>query len=283
MLDDFKRVQVLSEALPFLQRFVGCIIVIKYGGSAMQDQLLKNQVIDDILCLSYMGIKPVLVHGGGPMINTWLNKVNIKSKFEKGIRVTDSKTMEIVEMVLVGKVNQDLVALINKKQGNAIGLSGKDAKLVVASSFSNSRQNLVGKIDSVNSDIIQLLILNGYIPVIASVAADLNGQTYNINADTVAGAIARELKAEKLILLTDTAGIMYDTDDEGTLFKYLNSRQIDILKSQQIISGGMIPKVDSCLQALRGGVHSAHIIDGRKSHALLLEVLTRDGIGSMLI
>nr|AYR06201.1 acetylglutamate kinase [Renouxia sp.] len=283
MLDDFKRVQVLSEALPFLKRFIGRIVVVKYGGSAMQNQLLKNQVIDDILCLSYMGIKPILVHGGGPMINTWLNKVNIESKFEKGIRVTDPKTMEIVEMVLVGKVNQDLVALINKKKGNAIGLSGKDAKLVVASSLSDSRQNLVGKVDSINSNIIQLLILNGYIPVIASVAADSNGQTYNINADTVAGAIAKELKAEKLILLTDTAGIMYDTDNERTLFKYLNSKQIDILKDQQIISGGMIPKVDSCLQALSGGVRSAHIIDGRKSHALLLEFLTRDGIGSMLI
>nr|AYR06404.1 acetylglutamate kinase [Rhodogorgon sp.] len=283
MLNDFKRVQVLSEVLPYLQRFAGCIIVVKYGGSAMQNQTLKDKVINDILCLSCMGIRPILVHGGGPMIDDWLNKVNIKSKFEKGVRLTDSKTMEIVEMVLVGKVNQDLVALINKKKGKAIGLSGKDAKLIIASGISESNQNLVGKVSCVNPNIIKLLIHQGYIPVVASVAADLNGRTYNINADTVAGAIAKELKAEKLVLLTDAPGIMYDTSDEKTLFKYLNKQQVNILKEQQVISGGMIPKVDSCIQALSGGVHSAHIIDGRIDHALLLEVLTRGGIGSVLI
>lgn len=283
MLNDFERVQVLSEALPFIQKFAGRTIVIKYGGSAMQNQVLKDKVIEDILFLSYIGLNPVLVHGGGPMINRWLDRLNIKSKFDKGVRVTNLETMEIVEMVLVGRVNQELVALINKKRGRAIGLSGKDAQLIIASQFSHSSENFAGKIDSVNSKIIKLLIAEGYIPVIASVAASLDGQAYNINADTVAGAIAEELSAEKLILLTDTAGIMHDIHDAKTLVRFANKSQIDLLKQQNIISGGMIPKVDCCIRAINKGVKSAHIIDGRIEHALLLEILTKDGIGSMLV
>lgn len=282
MLSDFQRVQVLSEALPFIQKFAGRTIVIKYGGSAMQNQVLKNKVIEDILFLSYIGLKPVLVHGGGPTINSWLEKLNIPTKFQQGIRVTDQPTMEIVEMVLVGKVNQELVALINKKKGKAIGLSGKDAQLITATQFFDQSDNFVGKIHNVNSDIINLLIQKGYIPVIASVAANIDGQSYNINADTVAGAIATELKAEKLVLLTDTLGILMDTNNPQTLIKSLDAIKVNDLKKKKVISGGMIPKVDCCVQAVKYGVRSAHIIDGRIEHALLLEILTKDGIGSML-
>lgn len=283
MLNDFERVQVLSEALPFIQKFSGRTVVIKYGGSAMQNQLLKDKVIEDILFLSYIGLNPVLVHGGGPMINYWLNKLSIESKFDKGVRVTNLNAMEVVEMVLVGKVNQDLVALINKKNGKAIGLSGKDANLIVASQLFPASANFVGKIDILNPDILKLVIKEGYIPVIASVAASLEGQAYNINADTVAGSIAEALNAEKLILLTDTSGIMRDINNPTTLIKLLTHLDVDQLKKNNIISGGMIPKVDCCTQAIRNGVKSAHIIDGRIEHALLLEILTKEGIGSMLV
>lgn len=283
MLSDFQRVQVLSEALPFIQKFSGKTIVIKYGGSAMQNQVLKNKVIEDVLFLSYIGLKPVLIHGGGPMINLWLSKLNIKSQFRQGVRVTDSKTMEIVEMVLVGKVNQELVALMNKKKGKAVGLSGKDAQLITATRFFDQSDDLVGKISTVNTGIIDVLVKQGYIPIIASVAANQDGQAYNINADTVAGAIAAELKAEKLILLTDTPGILSNVNDTSSLIKSLDSFQVSSLKAQKVISGGMIPKVDCCMQAINYGVKSAHIIDGRIEHALLLEILTNDGIGSMFI
>ena len=283
MLSDFERVQVLSEALPFIQKFSGRTIVIKYGGSAMQNQVLKNKVIEDILFLSYIGLKPVLVHGGGSTINHWLEKLNIKTKFDQGIRVTDLPTMEVVEMVLVGKLNQELVALINQKQGKAIGLSGKDASLITATRFFDRSDNFVGKINALNVNIINLLIDQGYIPVIASVAASLDGQSYNINADTVAGAIAAELKAEKLILLTDTSGIMRNLKEPQSLVKLADTFIINELKNKKIISGGMIPKVDCCIQAINNGVKSAHIIDGRIEHALLLEILTKDGIGSMIV
>lgn len=283
MLSDFQRVQVLSEALPFIQKFSGKTVVIKYGGSAMQNQVLKNKVIEDILFLSHIGLKPVLIHGGGPMINLWLNKLNIKSQFRQGIRVTDSTAMEIVEMVLVGKVNQELVALMNKKKGKAIGLSGKDGQLVIATRFFKQRDNFVGKISQVNIGIVDILSRQGYIPIIASVAANKDGQAYNINADTVAGAIASELKAEKLILLTDTPGILQDVNDSSSLIRSLDASLVNLLKKDKIISGGMIPKVDCCMQAIQYGVKSAHIIDGRIEHALLLEILTNDGIGSMLL
>lgn len=282
MLNDFERVQVLSEALPFIQEFAGKTIVIKYGGSAMQNQELKNRVIEDILFLSYIGLKPILVHGGGPMINSWLEKLNIRPEFAQGTRVTNSSTMEVVEMVLVGKVNQELVALVNQKKGKGVGLSGKDAGLIISSRLFKHTNNLVGKIDNVNADIINLLVEKGYIPVIASVAAGLDGLSYNINADTVAGAIASALKAEKLILLTDTPGIMRDTGDPDSLIKSVDALAINQLKSENIVSGGMIPKVDCCTEAVMHGVKSAHIIDGRILHALLLEILTKDGIGSMI-
>lgn len=282
MVDDFERVQVLSEALPFIQKFAGKTVVIKYGGSAMQNQELKNKVIEDILLLYCIGLKPVLVHGGGPMINHWLKKLSMSSRFSQGIRVTDSSTMEVVEMVLVGSVNQELVALVNKKKGKGIGLSGKDAGLILADRLFDQANNFVGKVRSVNADIINLLVQQGYIPVVASVAAGLDGYSYNINADTVAGAIASALKAEKLILLTDTPGIMKNLDDPQSLIKSVDVSTISRLKSDNIISGGMIPKVNCCTEAIMHGVKSAHIIDGRILHALLLEILTKDGIGSMI-
>nr|YP_009293965.1 acetylglutamate kinase [Ahnfeltia plicata]AOM65653.1 acetylglutamate kinase [Ahnfeltia plicata]UAT97367.1 acetylglutamate kinase [Ahnfeltia plicata] len=282
MLDDFERVQVLSEALPFIQEFAGRTVVIKYGGAAMKNIQLKNKVIEDVLFLSYIGLKPILIHGGGPMINTWLEKIDIKPEFKDGIRITDADTMEVVEMVLVGKVNKDLVTLINKKNGKAVGLSGKDGQLIVASSLSRSENDFVGTVATVDTKILNLLLTEGYIPVIASVAADLNGQAYNINADTVAGSIASALNAEKLILLTDTPGILKNINDNTTLMKHLTMSQVHHCKETNIISGGMIPKVDCCLRALESGVTSTHIIDGRVEHALLLEILTSEGIGSML-
>lgn len=282
MLNDFEKVQVLSEALPFIQEFAGKTIVIKYGGSAMQDQELKNKVLEDVLFLSYIGLKPVLVHGGGPVINDWLRKLSIKPEFTQGIRVTSSSTMEVVEMVLVGKVNQELVALINQKKGRAIGLTGKDANLITASRLFDQVDNFVGKIDSVNPNIVNLLIDQGYIPVITSIAAGFDGLSYNINADTVAGAIAAALGAEKLILLTDTPGVMKNIDDPNSLIRLINVFDVDSLKSERIILDGMIPKVNCCVDAVMNGVKSAHIIDGRILHALLLEILTKDGIGSMI-
>ena len=283
MLSDFERVEVLSQSFPFIQQYMGHIVVIKYGGSAMKNVHLEEKVIKDILFLSSIGLRPVLVHGGGNLINSWLRKINIEPKFSDGVRVTDSDTMEVVEMVLLGKVNQNLVSLINKNNGKAIGLSGKDAKLITAKAISTSDLNLVGRVKSVNSRIIHILIKEGYIPVIASVAASEEGKTYNINADTVAGAIAESLQASKLILLTDTPGIMQNQDDPSKVFKCLNTNQVEKLKQSKIISGGMIPKVDCCIQALHNGVSSAHIIDGRLQHSLLLEMLTDEGTGSTLI
>nr|YP_010198275.1 acetylglutamate kinase [Gracilaria ornata]UAD86691.1 acetylglutamate kinase [Gracilaria ornata] len=284
MLKNFECVQVLSDLLPFIQRFYGSIIVIKYGGSAMKDVSLKSKIIEDILFLSYIGIKVVIVHGGGPIINYWLKQMDIEPKFFNGIRITDKITMELVEMVLVGKVNKDLVSLFNRSSNLAVGLSGKDANLITASSFfTDQPDNYTGKVEKVNLDVINILLSHGYIPVIASVASDLNGQSYNINADSVAGAIAESLNAEKLILLTDTPGIMSNIDNPATLIKHLNIEKLEDLKDQRIIVGGMIPKVDCCIQALKNNVVSAHIINGNIKHALLLEILTSGGIGSKLV
>nr|YP_009295911.1 acetylglutamate kinase [Schimmelmannia schousboei]AOM64846.1 acetylglutamate kinase [Schimmelmannia schousboei] len=282
MLDYFGRVQILNESLPLLKQCIGRTIVVKYGGSAMKSQHLKDKVIEDVLYLAKMGIKLVFVHGGGPIINNWLRKINIEPKFDNGVRVTDKETMEMVEMVLAGKVNKNLVKLLNKQNGCAVGLCGQDANLVVASSLFNVQENFVGTVKMVNTNILTVLLDSGYIPIIASVAADENGQVYNINADTFAGAIADALCADKLILLTDTPGIMYDINDPKTLVKHLNLTQAQNLGKDKVISGGMIPKVECCIKALQGNVKSTHIIDGRIEHSLLLEILTVGGIGSMI-
>lgn len=282
VLNNFDRVQIFRNLVPFIQKYVGSIFVIKYGGSAMKDISLTNKVIEDILFLHYLGIKPVVIHGGGPFINNWLTKLDIKPQFQDGIRITDSSTMKIVEMVLLGEVNPHLVSCFNKSNKVAVGLSGKDSQLIQASPYFNESNNFVGKVDMINNDIIHLLLNNNYIPVIASVASDINGQSYNINADTVASAIASSLKADKLILLTDTLGILTDFQDSSTLIKELNIEEVNRLKSSNIISGGMIPKTDACIDALRNNVNFAHIIDGRLENSLLHELFTLDRIGSRI-
>lgn len=248
----------------------------------MKSKRLQAQILKEIYFLYSIGIKIVLVHGGGPFINDWLRKLNIQPQFENGVRVTDAETMKIVEMVLVGQVNKSLVSLMNSLSLNAIGLSGKDANLVIASSLFNSSSNFVGKVDSVNVDILHLLLKNNYLPIIASVSSDIHGQSYNINADTFASFLATSLEADKLILLTDTSGVMLDINDPSTRISNLNYSKINQLKKDHIICGGMIPKVDACIHAISNGVSSAHIINGSLDYTLLLELFTNDRCGSMI-
>ena len=277
------RVRVLSEALPYIQKFANRTIVIKYGGAAMKDGKLKAGVIRDIVVLSCVGVRPVIVHGGGPEINFWLEKLDIEPQFKDGLRVTDAKTMDVVEMVLVGRVNKELVSLINQAGASAVGLCGKDGNLIQARPVDQEGIGFVGEVTYVNSELIQSLVDNGYVPVISSVAAVENGQDYNINADTVAGEIAASLQAEKLILLTDTPGILEDYSDPSTLLTKLDINKSRKLIEDGIVSGGMIPKVNCCVRSLAQGVGAAHILDGRIAHALLLEILTDEGIGSMIV
>nr|WDB00517.1 acetylglutamate kinase [Cavernulicola chilensis] len=283
MLDNISKADVLTEALPYIQKFHNRIIVIKYGGAAMKDPKLKEKVISDLVFLSCVGIKPIFVHGGGAEINSWLNKINIEPQFKNGLRVTDFATMELVEMVLAGKVNKELVALINKNGGRAVGLCGKDGNLITTREPESSDIGFVGEIKSIDTHLIETLLNNNYIPVIASIGADNTSQTYNINADTVAGEIAAAIDAEKLILLTDIAGIYSNLNKLDTLIRVLDIQEARKLLCNGVISGGMMPKINCCIRALAQGVKSAHIIDGRISHALLLEIFTDKGIGSMLI
>lgn len=277
------RVKILSEALPFIQKFRGKTIVVKYGGAAMKSEALQASVIADLVLLSCVGLRIVFVHGGGPEINQWLGRLGIQPNFVNGLRVTDASTMEIVSMVLVGKVNKNLVALINKAGATAIGLSGIDGCLITASPSPNSPQlGFVGDIASVDTAVLRSLIDNYQIPVIASVAADKTGQSYNINADTAAGEIAAALGAEKLILLTDVAGILEDRDNPGSLVKEIDIKGVKKMMNDGKIAGGMIPKVNCCVRSLAQGVRTASIIDGRLQHSLLLEILTDEGAGTMI-
>ena len=277
------RVRVLSEALPYIQKFANRTIVIKYGGAAMKDSSLKQKVINDIVFLACVGVRPVVVHGGGPEINTWLQKLNIEALFKDGLRVTDAATMDVVEMVLAGRVNKELVSLISRAGALAVGLCGKDGNLIQARPVGKEGVGFVGEVTNVNTGLVESLVNNGYVPVISSVAADENGQAYNINADTVAGEIAAALQAEKLILLTDTPGILRDYHDPSTLFNKLDIKTARDLIDEGVVSGGMIPKVSCCVRSLAQGVKAAHILDGRLPHSLLLEILTDEGIGSMLV
>ena len=277
------RVRVLSEALPYVQKFAKRTIVIKYGGAAMKDASLKAKVINDVVFLSCIGVRPVVVHGGGPEINTWLQKLKIEPAFKDGLRVTDAATMDVVEMVLAGRVNKELVSLIDRAGASAVGLCGKDGNLVQARPVDREGVGFVGEVTNVDTRLIETLVESGYVPVISSVAADENGQAYNINADTVAGEIAAALQAEKLILLTDTPGILYDYHDASTLIKKLDIQKARELIEQKVVSGGMIPKVNCCVRSLAQGVRAAHILDGRLPHSLLLEILTDEGIGSMIV
>lgn len=275
--------QFSRDTLRLINKNFGSTVVIKYGGSVMKNQTLQLSVIKNLSLLRLLGLKVVLIHGGGYLIDLWLNRLNIKPKFEKGLRVTDPKTMEVVEMVLTGQVNKNLVSLLNQNQVLSIGLSGKDANLIQAIPLVHKSINLTGQVDQVNIEILDTLLYHNCIPVIASVASGNQGQTYNINADTLASAIASSLKADKLILLTDTPGVLSDVNDPSTLIKDLNIAEINNLKSKGIISSGMIPKLDSCVSALTNYVKSVHIIDGRLQNSLLYELFTNDRVGSMLV
>lgn len=277
------RVRVLSEALPYIQQFSGRIVVVKYGGAAMKDSTLKDKVIRDVVFLSCVGLRPVIVHGGGPEINSWLDKLGIEPQFKNGLRVTDAPTMDVVEMVLVGRVNKEIVSLINQAGGSGVGLCGKDGNLIKARPEGRQGIGFVGEVNTMDVRLLESLLKDGHIPVVSSVAADESGQAYNINADTVAGEIAAALGAEKLILLTDTAGILQDYHDPSTLLYKLDIQQARDLIASGVVGGGMIPKVNCCVRSLAQGVKAAHIIDGRIPHALLLEIFTDSGIGSMIV
>ena len=277
------RVRVLSEALPYIQQFVGRTIVVKYGGAAMKDSTLKDKVIRDIVFLSCVGLRPIVVHGGGPEINSWLDKLGIEPQFKNGLRVTDAATMDVVEMVLVGRVNKEIVSLINRAGGSAVGLCGKDGNLIKARPDGREGIGFVGEVSNMDVKILESLLKNGHIPVVSSVAADEMGQAYNINADTVAGELAAAIGAEKLILLTDTAGILKDYKDPSTIIYKLDIQEARELIANGVVGGGMIPKVNCCVRSLAQGVRAAHIIDGRIPHALLLEIFTDTGIGSMIV
>ncbi len=281
--EDATRVRVLSEALPYIQKFAGRTVVVKYGGAAMKDGTLKEGVIRDLVFMSCVGIRPVLVHGGGPEINSWLEKIGIEPQFKDGLRVTDAATMDVVEMVLVGRVNKEIVSLINQAGAKAVGLCGKDGNLITARPDGREEIGFVGEVSNVNVDILNTLVKSGYIPVVSSVAADENGQAYNINADTVAGEIAAALGAEKLILMTDTPGLMRDFKDPTTLIRQLDIQGARALIEDGTVSGGMIPKLTCCVRSLAQGVRAAHIIDGRLPHSLLLEIFTDNGTGSMIV
>jgi acetylglutamate kinase len=283
-ITDATRVRVLSEALPYIQQFAGRTVVMKYGGAAMKDSQLKDVVLRDVVLLSSFGLRPVIVHGGGPEINSWLDKIGIEPQFKNGLRVTDADTMDVVEMVLVGRVNKEIVALINQAGGLAVGLCGKDANIITARPQGQEGIGFVGEVTTVNIKMIKLLVENGYIPVISSVAADKNGQSYNLNADTVAGELAAALNAEKLILLTDTPGILRDYRDPKTIITTLDISEARKLIETGVVGGGMIPKVNCCVRSLAQGVRAAHIIDGRIANALLLEIFTDDaGIGTKIV
>ncbi len=285
-----RKANVLLEALPYIKAFGGKTVVIKYGGSAMVNEKLRSNFAQDVILLRYIGIKPVIVHGGGPQIGEVLSKMGIKSKFVKGHRVTDDETMDIVEMVLGGKVNKEIVALIHQHGGKAVGLTGKDGGLFKAQKLVLKQDDegppeiidpgRVGRVTDVEPDIINQMDKGNFIPVIAPVGVDETGNTYNINADSVAGALAGALEAEKLILMTDVPGIQ---DKEGELVSSINFESIDTMMKEGVIDGGMIPKVQAAMAALSEGVSKVHIIDGRIEHSVLLEIFTQTGIGTEIL
>ncbi len=279
-ISNAQRAEILVHALPYIQEYTGKIVVIKYGGNAMINEELKDSVIRDIVLLSLIGVKVVLVHGGGPEITEMLKKIGKKSEFINGLRVTDEETIDIVQMVLAGKVNKSLVNLIETKGGNAIGLSGIDGQMIEATA-KNEQLGFVGEITNVNVQPILDVIEKGYIPVVSTVACDKSGNTYNINADTAAAKIAGRLGAESLISLTDIAGVMRDINDPNSLISSIKCSEMPQLLAEGIISGGMIPKTKCCTDAIEWGVNRVFIIDGRIPHAILIEMLTNEGIGTM--
>ncbi|HWQ76808.1 MAG TPA: acetylglutamate kinase [Syntrophomonas sp.] len=284
MLSALEKAEVLVEALPYIKDFYGKRVVIKYGGAAMIDCDLKMKVMQDIVLMKFVGMHPIVVHGGGPDITGLLGRLNIDTEFVNGLRVTDRETMEVVEMVLGGKVNKEIVAGLNASGGRAVGISGKDGGLIKARPLDPSGQlGFVGEVEAVNPLIIETLIENGYIPVIAPIGIDEGQQSYNINADLAAASIAVEMKADKLVLLTDVPGLLRDKDDQNSLISVLKVSQVPGLIDEGVIAGGMIPKVSCCVEAVTGGVDRTHIVDGRVPHSILLEIFTKEGVGTMVV
>ena len=294
MVSNLQKAKILVNALPYIKKYYGQTIVIKYGGSAMVDKTARKQFIKDVVLMKYIGINPVIVHGGGPEINEMLQKIGKESKFIAGNRVTDEETVEIVEMVLSGKVNKGIVADINKYGGKAIGISGKDDNMIlvrqkyIEEKSENSEETkkidigFVGEIENINTEIIKMLEKSDYIPVISSIGTDKNGQTYNINADYVAGEIAGKLNADRMIFLTDVDGILLDYHDKQTLIDEIDVYHVNKLIEKGIISGGMLPKVNTCLKAIEKGVENVIILNGKLEHSLLLELFTEEGAGTLI-
>ena len=294
MVSNLQKAKILVNALPYIKKYYGQTIVIKYGGSAMVDKTARKQFIKDVVLMKYIGINPVIVHGGGPEINEMLQKIGKESKFIAGNRVTDEETVEIVEMVLSGKVNKGIVADINKYGGKAIGISGKDDNMILVrqkyieeKSENNGETKkidigFVGEIENINTEIIKVLEKSDYIPVISSIGTDKNGQTYNINADYVAGEIAGKLNADRMIFLTDVDGILLDYHDKQTLIDEIDVYHVNKLIEKGVISGGMLPKVNTCLKAIEKGVENVVILNGKLEHSLLLELFTDEGAGTLI-
>ena len=293
MLIREEQINTLVEALPYLRDFKGKTVVVKYGGNAMLNDEIKNKVLQDIVFLRCAGLRPVVVHGGGPEITAMLQKAGKKTQFVSGLRVTDAESVELAEMVLVGKINTDLVVRLNLLGGRAVGLNGKDANLVqakkhLADVYENGEVNLVdigfvGNVEKINTELINILLDNDFIPVIAPTGVGVNGETYNINADSVAGEIAGALKAEKLLVLTDVRGIYSDYRDESSFISTLTFEKAQELIIRGNIDGGMIPKVKACITALSGGAHKTHVIDGREPHTILMEIFSDSGVGTEVV
>ncbi len=285
-----KIAKVLTEALPYIQKFIGRTVVVKYGGNAMVDESLKQSFARDIVLMKLVGMNPIVIHGGGPQIGSVLEQLNIESKFVDGLRVTDSQTMDVVEMVLGGLVNKEIVNLLNKNQGKAVGVTGKDGNLIRAKKLKLRRKSAkltdeivdighVGEVVSINTEVLEVMKDSDFIPVIAPIGTDESGASYNINADSVAGEIAKVLNAEKLILLTNVEGVK---NKKGEVLTGLSLKQVAKLIADKTLQGGMLPKVQCAIEALKGGVNSAHIIDGRVEHAVLLEIFTDEGVGTLI-
>lgn len=272
---------VLVESLPYIQKFHNEIVVVKYGGSAMSNRALKEGVLRDIALMKYVGINPVIVHGGGPEITEMMQRYGKKATFIDGLRVTDEKTMELTEMVLSGKIASEIVALLGRNGVKSIGISGKDGQTILAKAKSPDL-GLVGTVETIQSDLLMLLIREGYVPVISPIGVDEQGARYNINADEVAGALAAALGAKKLVLMTDVSGVLRDASDPNTRISEIKIDEVDHYIKQGIVTGGMIPKVGCCVNAIEKGVQRCHIIDGKKAHAILLEIFTDDGVGTLI-
>jgi acetylglutamate kinase len=275
------KAEVLVEALPYIQRFRNRVVVVKYGGAAMTEPALAGLFAQDVVLMRSVGMRPFVVHGGGPQIGQLMTRLGKEPEFREGLRVTDADTLDIARMVLVGKVNRDIVSSINVLEPVAVGLSGEDAGLITATAR-HPELGYVGDVDEVNPGILERLLAEHLIPVVATIGTDLEGQAYNINADTAAGAVAEAIKAEKLVYLTDVVGVLRDVSDPESLVTTASADELEKLIDEGVLTGGMIPKIRSCTQAVRNGVAHAHILDGRVPHALLLEMLTRDGIGTMV-